>query len=519
MVNEKFPENSWSDNPADAEQFSDEGGEDDANENHTSSWSPYEDPYQRPSQVSQKLIPNHSLTTSKISFLASLDDVCEIDKEKQQNIKKGFSLFEGMLLVMMSLNLFMMMGFLGCMGLFYIELLDEFHLTRSIASMVVSVPWGFAFGSGILTGLLINRFPCGLIIVFGSLMMSSGIIASSFASNIISLIVTLGIFSGIGGSFIFISSFIGTGLYFGQRGSYAIAIVSVSVPLGFLLYPLLATVLISEFTWRGAMLILGAISLNSVPFGIIIWRAKLRLKSEETVLDVKASSIDNFGSVLSIHKNDITMKLCKDIFADKKFWVFLLGITLLFSLVTLIFNQLTDFCIELGYKSVASMALTFFNIPSFFGRVSCSLLLRFTRITTPVVFAVTLTLFGLTVSLVSVAYNFQSIIAIITIAGFFQGPATGIYTCVIIEIIGFQRAAMAQGVTDTTYGLATILVGYIAGLISEVTRSYKNGFLLFGILAAASGVILCVYLLVSKCRSGSDQSESTTDTNVKPVHV
>eukprot|EP00106_Octopus_bimaculoides_P008738 XP_014776180.1 PREDICTED: uncharacterized protein LOC106873364 [Octopus bimaculoides] len=149
MVNEKLPENSWSDNPADAEQFSDEEEENDidTNENHTTSWSPYEDPYQRPNQVNQKLIPNQSLTTSKISFLASLDDVCDIDKEKQQNIKKGFSMFEGMLLVMMSLNLFMMMGFLGCMGLFYIELLDEFNLTRSIASMVVSVPWGFAFGS------------------------------------------------------------------------------------------------------------------------------------------------------------------------------------------------------------------------------------------------------------------------------------------------------------------------------------------------------------------------------------
>lgn len=372
---------------------------------------------------------------------------------------------------------------------------------------------------GILSGLLINRFPCGLIIVFGSLMMASGIIASSFASNIISLIVTLGIFSGIGGSFIFISSFIGTGLYFGRRASYAVAIVSVSVPLGFLLYPLFATILISEFTWRGAMLILGAISLNSVPFGIIIWRAKLKPNNEETVLDIKDYSADMFGSVLSIHRNDITVKLCKDIFSNKKFWVFLFAVTMLFSLVTLIFNQLTDFCIELGHKSVASTALTFFNIPSFFGRIGCSLLLRFTKITSTTLFAVFVTLFGLTMSLMPVAQSFDSILTLIAVAGFFQAPATGIYTCVIIDILGFQKAATAQGMTDTIYGIVTIIVGYLAGLISEVSKSYKNGFLVFSIITAISGIILSLYLVIGKFNCGTNQTETTKDSDVKPVPV
>ncbi|GAB1609060.1 monocarboxylate transporter 6-like, partial [Argonauta hians] len=390
-------------------------------------------------------------------------------------------------------------------------------LSRSIASMVVSVPWGVAFGSGILTGLLINHYPCGLIIAFGSVMMSGGIIASSFASNVIFLVVCLGIFSGIGASFIFISSFIGTGLYFGQRGSYAIAIVSVAVPLGFLLYPLLAGVLISEFTWRGALLIFGGMSLNSVPFGLLIWRAELHQNMEEVVaVDVKS----NIGSILTINKNDFTFKLCKEILANKKFWVFLMATSMLFSLITIIFNQITDFCIEIGYESVAGTALTIFNIPAFFGRLGSSLLLRFTRITPSLLFALSVTLFGLTMSLLPLVHNFDTTLAVIATAGLLQGPSSGIYTCVVIEVIGIQRAAPAQGMTDTFYGILTIITGYFAGLISEVTKSYKNGFILFSVLCTVSGLAHLVYIGVEWYQDRNRPYQPTfQDSNCKPVAV
>lgn len=50
--------------------------------------------------------------------------------------------------------------------------------------------------AGFIAGILINRINCGLVLIFGSLVMAGSIIASSFATGVVYLTLTLGIFMG-----------------------------------------------------------------------------------------------------------------------------------------------------------------------------------------------------------------------------------------------------------------------------------------------------------------------------------
>ncbi|CAE1227916.1 unnamed protein product [Acanthosepion pharaonis] len=419
---------------------------------------------------------NHSLTKS-----AATTTSVSILNVAKPGTKSKFTCHEWMLMLVTSMNLFMMMGFLGCMGILYVELLQEFHSSKSVMSAIVALPWGMAFGSGFIAGILINRINCGLVLIFGSLVMAGSIIASSFATGVVYLTLTLGIFMGFGGSFIFVASYIGTGLYFGERGQYAIATVSLGVPLGFLVYPLLMTSLIQLFMWRGALLILGGLALNGIPFGAIIWlassakKAKIErgiisnLGSQKASMKTSVTSIGRihstaFSSTVDLDEGDSTLRLCREILHNKNFVLILCCLSLLMSSVTMIFNTLSDFCIELGLtKMDSAFLLTLFNIPSLCGRFITSLLLRFTKIPSPYIFVVTLSLFGAILATLPLATNFVTSTVIILFSGLMQGPCTGIYTCVIIKLVGLNRSALAQGISDTTYGIITIVVGYLGG--------------------------------------------------------
>ena len=288
-------------------------------------------------------------------------------------------------------------------------------------------------------------------------------------------------FSGFGGSFIFLASYVGTGLYFGERGQYAIATVSLGVPLGFLVYPLLMTSLIHLFKWRGALLILGALTLNGIPFGTIIWLASSAKKaqiergvisnlgSQKSGIKASVTSIGRihtsaFSSMVDLEEGESTLQLCREILQNKNFILFLCSLSLLMSAVTMVFNTLSDFCIELGLTRMDSaFLLTLFNIPSLCGRFLTSLLLRFTKIPSPYIFVVTLTIFGAILATLPLANNFLTTTIIILFSGLMQGPCTGIYTCVIIKLVGLNRSALAQGLSDTTYGVITVIVGYLGG--------------------------------------------------------
>lgn len=86
---------------------------------------------------------NHSLTKS-----AATTTSVSILNVAKPGTKSKFTCHEWMLMLVTSMNLFMMMGFLGCMGILYVELLQEFHSSKSVMSAIVALPWGMAFGSG-----------------------------------------------------------------------------------------------------------------------------------------------------------------------------------------------------------------------------------------------------------------------------------------------------------------------------------------------------------------------------------
>ena len=121
-----------------------------------------------------------------------------------------------------------------------------------------------------LAGSLIRRYGILKTIVIGTILSSSGYIASSFADNIYILYVTYGALPGLGLVMISLSSLIAVGQHFDQDQALAMGICQSGGSVGGFIFNPLLQKLILVYGWRGAVLILSGILMHAALFGLMI---------------------------------------------------------------------------------------------------------------------------------------------------------------------------------------------------------------------------------------------------------
>ncbi|XP_077559466.1 monocarboxylate transporter 12-B-like isoform X1 [Haemaphysalis longicornis] len=157
---------------------------------------------------------------------------------------------------------------LGASGVIYVNILKTFDVTREQASWPISLTSTFYLLSGLLGGILNKYITIRTILLiccsFSGLLMSS----CFFATGIWYLIIILGVFNGIAVGGIRLTSVIVTKHFLRYRAAASgINMAGLSVG-GFLLSPLLQF-LFDRYGFRGALLICGGISLNSVAAALL----------------------------------------------------------------------------------------------------------------------------------------------------------------------------------------------------------------------------------------------------------
>lgn len=87
-----------------------------------------------------------SLTTLSLTKSGGTATTISIANDATPGTTSTFSYQELMLMLINGLNLFMMMGFLGCTGILYVELIQEFQSSKSLMAAIMALPWGMVFG-------------------------------------------------------------------------------------------------------------------------------------------------------------------------------------------------------------------------------------------------------------------------------------------------------------------------------------------------------------------------------------
>ncbi|XP_053604304.1 monocarboxylate transporter 12 isoform X2 [Plodia interpunctella] len=154
-------------------------------------------------------------------------------------------------------------------GIFYKEFLTYFGEGKGKTAWIVSVLVGMTLCSGPISSSFVNRWGCRVVTISGAILAASFVAISAFASNVVTLIITIGIFTGFGFGLIYLPAIVSVTVWFDKKRSLATGIAVCGSGLGTFLFPPITEALIETYGWRGAMGIIGAFILNCVPLGMM----------------------------------------------------------------------------------------------------------------------------------------------------------------------------------------------------------------------------------------------------------
>ncbi|NXS97355.1 MOT14 protein, partial [Jacana jacana] len=190
----------------------------------------------------------------------------------------------------------LIMGSQMALGILNMEWLEEFNQSRGLTAWVSSLSMGITLIVGPFIGLFISMCGCRKTAIIGGILNALGWILSAYASNVHYLFLTFGVTAGVGSGMVYLPAVVMVGQYFQKRRALAQGLSTTGTGFGAFLMTALLKYLCTEFGWRNAMFIQGAISLNLCVCGALM-RPLFHIISEKHV--VRSNSEDNQAKALS----------------------------------------------------------------------------------------------------------------------------------------------------------------------------------------------------------------------------
>lgn len=165
-------------------------------------------------------------------------------------------------------------------GFLYGARFAELNFTQSQISLILNLSSVFTNLSGWFIGTAVELFSLRKVAIFGSLMISSGVTLSSFASNLSHFILTYGVMVGVGFGLMGSAAFLAVCSFFTERNR-AVSLAMTGIGLGQMIMPQIVQLLVPIYGSRGTILIVGSLALNGLVGAVLFQPVKHHLRSQE----------------------------------------------------------------------------------------------------------------------------------------------------------------------------------------------------------------------------------------------
>lgn len=155
-------------------------------------------------------------------------------------------------------------------GVFLGEFVRYFGEGKGKTAWVGSLLSGMYLSAGPVVSALTNKFGCRTVCIAGSIIGCAAFVLSTFSPDVNTLMLTYGVMGGIGFGLIYLPAVVCVGYYFETKRSLATGIAVCGSGFGTFAFAPLANILLENFDWRGANLILAGLILNCAVFGAMM---------------------------------------------------------------------------------------------------------------------------------------------------------------------------------------------------------------------------------------------------------
>ena len=154
-------------------------------------------------------------------------------------------------------------------GVMFVDFQKEFGHSKSRTAGVIGLFHAIPLLSGPIASALTDRYGCRKVTIAGSIIATLGFLLSSLANTLEVLYFTFGVVSGFGLSLCYVAAVVIVAYYFERRRSFATGISVCGSGVGTFVFAPLTRVLIEEYGWRGACVILAGCFLNMCVCGAL----------------------------------------------------------------------------------------------------------------------------------------------------------------------------------------------------------------------------------------------------------
>lgn len=155
-------------------------------------------------------------------------------------------------------------------GLLYIEFLYEFQASKSATSWIGSLFLAVPLMTGPIMSALVDRYGCRSMTIVGGIVSALGFILSCFARSMTMMYLTFGVIAGLGLGLCYVTAVVSIAFWFDKRRTLAIGIGACGTGIGTFVYAPMTQLFITEYGWRGTVLLLAGTFLNLCVCGAVM---------------------------------------------------------------------------------------------------------------------------------------------------------------------------------------------------------------------------------------------------------
>lgn len=398
------------------------------------------------------------------------------------------SIFRGWLIVAAVFTVtFLGFGSAYTFSSFFRPLQLEFGASRGSVALVFAIAGFLYFAVGVVSGPLADRWGARPLAVLGMMLTGAGLMAASLARNLTAVFLAYSIGVGLGVGCAYVPAISVVQRWFVRRRALASGVAVSGIGAGTLVMPLLATLLIDAIGWRGAYLVLGAVTaLIGAGVSLLIDSdpRDRGLAPDGLAIDASATAVVRSGSSLREAISSSTFRILYATCLISAFAVFVPFV----HLVPYAQDRGIDArhaALLLGLVGAGSTAGRFVlgSVADWMGR------LRF--------LVVTYIGMALALALWSGADDFLRLAVFAFTFGSFYGGWVAILPTVVMDRFGGANISSIIGVLYTSVALGTLAGPTVAGFLFDRSGSYA---LAIGLGCAANAVAAALSLMLLRAK-------------------